>query len=231
MKYEKIVEAIFIKRPNRFISHCLVDGVEVMAHVKNTGRCQELLIEGVTVYLEHAPGPTRKTDYSLVAVRKGNRLINMDSQAPNKIAYEGLRSGAIVLPGLSGEITLIQQEFKYKQSRFDLYVETATDKLLIEVKGVTLEIDHVAMFPDAPTARGDKHVNALACACVDGYLTYVIFIIQMAGVKSFVPNRDRDPTLAASLKKAKAVGVEILAYDCHVKPDEISVNAAVRVEL
>lgn len=229
MKYKNIVEARFIKRPNRFISHCLVDGLEVIAHVKNTGRCAELLIEGVVVYLEYAPSPTRKTDYSLIAVIKENRLINMDSQAPNQIAYEGLKYGMIELPGLSGEISLIKQEYKYKQSRFDLYVETEKEKVLIEVKGVTLEVDDVALFPDAPTARGDKHVNELIGAVREGYLTVVIFIVQMADVNYFTPNQKRDPKLAASLKRAQAAGVKILAYDCDVQQDEIKVNKAVKV--
>jgi len=231
MKYENIVEATFIKRPNRFISHCLVDGKLVVAHVKNTGRCRELLIEGVTVYLAYAPSPTRKTDYSLIAVRKGERLINMDSQAPNQIAHAGLKSGAIKLPGLVGEALLIKREFQYGNSRFDLYIETPQEKVLIEVKGVTLEVDGVAMFPDAPTVRGEKHVRELIRARRAGYLTYVIFIIQMADVLYFTPNRERDPKLAESLKKASEAGVEILAYACDVKPDEIWANEVVLVEL
>lgn len=229
MKYKNIVKSSFIKRPNRFISHCLVDGLEVIAHVKNTGRCAELLIEGVTVYLEYAPSPTRKTDYSLIAVMKENRLINMDSQAPNQIVYEGLKCGRVKLPGLSGEISLIKQEFKYKQSRFDLYVETEKEKVLIEVKGVTLEVNGVAMFPDAPTARGDKHVNELIGAADEGYLTFVIFIVQMTGVDYFTLHEERDPKLAESLKRAQAAGVEILAYDCDVQPDEIKVHEAVKL--
>jgi len=231
MKYKNIVKAIFIKRPNRFISHCLVDGAPVIAHVKNTGRCAELLIGGATVYLEHAPSPTRKTDYSLIAVIKGDRLINIDSQAPNKIALEGLKSGAIQLPELSSEISLIRQEYKYKNSRFDLYVETEKEKVLIEVKGVTLEMADIVMFPDAPTVRGDKHVNELICAKQEGYLAYVIFIVQMSDVAYFTPNVERDPKLAASLKLADAAGVRILAYDCDVRPDEIRMNEIVRVEL
>jgi len=231
MKYKNIVKAIFIKRPNRFISHCLVDGIEVIAHVKNTGRCGELLVEGATVYLEYAPSPTRKTDYSLIAVMKGNRLINIDSQAPNKIALEGLKSGKIQLPGLSGKISLIKQEHRYKTSRFDLYVEAEEEKVLIEVKGVTLEADDVVMFPDAPTVRGNKHVIDLICAQDDGYLVYIIFIVQMNEVAYFTPNVERDPKLTESLKAANAAGVGILAYDCCVEPDEIRVNEVVRVEL
>jgi len=232
MTYNNIVKAIFIKRPNRFISHCLVDGKEVIAHVKNTGRCGELLIEGVTVYLEHAPSSTRKTDYSLIAVEKGNRLINMDSQAPNKVAYEGIKSGDIRLPNVKGDWVYIKQEFKYGNSRFDLYIETnLEEKILIEVKGVTLEVDDVVMFPDAPTARGDKHVNELIEARKEGYLTYVLFIVQMEGVKYFTPNAERDPKLAKSLKNAEEAGVGILAYDCVVKPDELTVKKPVRVEL
>ena len=230
MKYDNIVKATFIKRPNRFISHCLVDGKEVIAHVKNTGRCGELLIEGVTVYLEHAPSPTRKTDYSLIAVEKGDRLINMDSQAPNKVAYEGITSGAITLPGVKGEWTYMKQEFKYENSRFDLYMETNLgEKILLEVKGVTLEMDDVVMFPDAPTTRGDKHVKELVEAKRTGYLTYVLFVVQMKGVSYFTPNDERDPKLAKSLRLAKEAGVEILAYDCVVKPDGLSVKDEVEV--
>ena len=231
MKYKNIVKAIFIKRPNRFISHCLVDGAEVIAHVRNTGRCAELLVKGATVYLEYAPSPKRKTDYSLIAVRKGNRLINMDSQAPNKIALEGLRSGKIALPDLSGGISLIRQEYQYQTSRFDLYVETNKEKVLIEVKGVTLEVDGVVMFPDAPTTRGEKHVHELMVALDDGYLAYVIFIVQMNGVRHFVPNWERDPKFAKSLKMARDAGVGVLAYDCSVEPDEIWVNEIAPVEL
>ena len=231
MKYKNIVEAIFIKRPNRFICHCYIDGILAVAHVKNTGRCAELLREGVSVYLEYAPSPRRKTDYSLIAVVKGKRLINMDSQAPNEIARKGLKSGIIKLPGLADEISLIKQEVKYKQSRFDLYVETKQEKVLIEVKGVTLEVDGVAMFPDAPTARGDKHVNELICAKEAGYLTYVIFIVQMTDVLYFTPNTQRDPMLSKSLKRASKSGVGILAYDCLVSPDEITANKVVRVKL
>lgn len=231
MKYKNIVEGIFISRPNRFISHCLVADKEVIVHVKNTGRCSELLIEGVTVYLEHTPSLTRKTDYSLIAVVKGNRLINIDSQAPNKIAFEGLTSNRIKLPGLSDKISLIKQEFKYKQSRFDLYVETEKEKVLIEVKGVTLEDEGVVLFPDAPTTRGNKHVRALIEAQSEGYLTYVIFIVQMRDVAYFTPNVERDPRLAESLKIASEAGVSILAYDCCVKPDEIWANEVVKVVL
>jgi len=232
MKYNNIVKATFIKRPNRFISHCLVNGKEVIAHVKNTGRCGELLIEGVTVYLEHAPSPTRKTDYSLIAVMKGDRLINMDSQAPNKVAYEGIKSGKIKLPGVKGERTYIKQEFKYGNSRFDLYVETTLEeKILIEVKGVTLELDDVVMFPDAPTTRGDKHVNELIEAEKEGYLTYVLFIVQMEGVSYFTPNAERDPKLAESLRAASEAGVGIMAYDCVVKPDELRVKEIAKVVL
>ena len=236
MKYQNIVRATFLRRPNRFISHCLVETpmgeVEVIAHVKNTGRCEELLIEGVTVYLEYAPSITRKTDYSLIAVMKGERLINMDSQVPNKIVLEGLLSGQIVLPEVDGEIISIKTEVKYGNSRFDLYVETAmSDKIFIEVKGVTLEEEGVAMFPDAPTIRGVKHVRELISAKDEGYKAFVIFIIQMSDVVYFTPNALRDPVLAEVLKQANEMGVEILAYDCHVTPTQITVDKAIKVLL
>ena len=232
MKYENIVCATFLRRPNRFISHCLVDKEEVIVHVKNTGRCKELLIPGATVYLEHAPSPTRKTDYSLIAVMKGNRLINMDAQAPNKIVSYGLKSGKIVLPNVSEEISLIKAEHKYGQSRFDFYLETKEgEKVLIEVKGVTLEVDGVVMFPDAPTMRGAKHIRELISAVEAGYKTFVIFIIQMNDVTYFMPNVARDPRFADILKQGNKAGVGILAYDCCVEADEIWVNKIVKVVL
>lgn len=232
MTYKNIIEATFLNRPNRFISHCKIADQEVIAHVKNTGRCKELLIPGVTVYLEHAPSPTRKTDYSLIAVDKGGRLINMDSSAPNQIAYDGLQSGEIVLPGILGQVLAIKKEHKFQNSRFDLYVETTKEeKILIEIKGVTLEEAGGVMFPDAPTARGVKHVKELILAKEMGYKAFVIFIVQMDGVAYFTPNVATDKPFTEALMKAHQAGVGILAYDCHVTPDFISVQAAIDVRL
>lgn len=175
MKYNKIVKGKFIERPNRFIAYCDIDGKVEKVHVKNTGRCKELLIEGCTVYLEESDNPNRKTKYSLVAVEKGKRLINMDSQIPNKVVYEALENGLIQLPGLNEEITYIKPEQKYHDSRFDIYLETKNKKVFIEIKGVTLEENGVVMFPDAKTERGVKHINELIKAKNDGYECYIFF--------------------------------------------------------
>jgi len=229
MRYNNIVEATFLKRPNRFIAHCLVDGAEVIAHVKNTGRCAELLIPGVTVFLDYAPGPKRKTDYSLVAVSKKELLINMDSQAPNAAAYEAILAGKLEL---GEEIIFSRREYKYGGSRFDIYLETASGrKILVEVKGVTLEIDGLATFPDAPTARGTKHIYELIEAKKAGYRCIIFFVVQFSPVTKFQPNRLMDPKLADALKVASDVGVEVLAFDCQVKPDEMVVDKQIEVNV
>ena len=169
MNYKKIVKAKFIERPNRFIAYCEVDGNIEKVHVKNTGRCRELLIPECTVYLEESDNPNRKTKYSLISVEKGKRIINMDSQVPNKVVYEGLKNNKIKLPGISEEITLIKPEKTYGNSRFDIYLEAGNKKAFIEVKGVTLEEDNIVKFPDAKTERGVKHINELIEASKDGY--------------------------------------------------------------
>ena len=242
MKYDKIVEAKFIERENRFVARVeLPDGEVSRAHVKNTGRCKELLLPGADVYLEDHAGHmgNRKMRYSLVAVRKevdGDRqiLINMDSQAPNKVVGEALADGRIRLPGFevsTGQL-LIKPETRFGDSRFDFYVEQVGPegkerKAFIEVKGVTLEDDGHARFPDAPTERGVKHINELIRAHEEGYDAYIIFVVQMEGMKDVSPNYETHPQFGEALAKAQKAGVKILAYDCLVTPDSLEVKGPV----
>lgn len=223
MKYKNIVEGKFISRPNRFIAHVKIDEKIEICHVKNTGRCKELLIKGVTVYLEHSNNPNRKTAYSLIGVQKGHRLINIDSQAPNKVLYEGLLNGTIVLPNFK-KITEIKPEKVYKKSRFDFYIENENNKAFIEVKGVTLEEDGVVKFPDAPTERGLKHIYELVDALEDNYMAYIVFVIQMNNVKYFTPNDCTQKEFGEALQYAQSKGVQILAYECDVEPDSLKLN-------
>lgn len=231
MKYETMVKAIFIERPNRFIALCRVKDEICKVHVKNTGRCAELLIEGVTVYLQESSDPKRKTKYSLIAVEKGNRLINMDSQAPNEVVEEALVSGKIQLPGMEEGLSFIKREVTYGESRFDFYVEAYEKKGFIEVKGVTLEQDGYVMFPDAPTERGLKHVEELIKAKEEGYHCYVIFVIQMKDVLYFKPHIERQEAFAKALKRADELGVNLLAYDCLVTPETLQLNESVHIQL
>lgn len=231
IKYNHIIEATFIDRPNRFIAHCQVEGKEVLVHVKNTGRCKELLIPGVTVYLEYHDNPKRKTNYSLIAVQKGTRLINMDSQVTNKMCYEALEQGTLVLPGMSSPLTYIRGEYTYKNSRFDAYVKADDVEAFIEVKGVTLEEEGVVRFPDAPTERGVKHIYELVDAVKEGYKAYILFVIQMEGVQYFAPNNVTHKAFGEALAYAESQGVHILAYDSKVNPDGIELNKPVKVVL
>lgn len=231
MIYENIVEAIFIERPNRFIAHCIVNGKEEVVHVKNTGKCRELLIPGCKVYLQEHDNPKRKTKFSLISVIKGNRLINMDSQAPNKVAYEALINNKIDLPGLKGDIKYIKPEKTYGDSRFDIYIETDTEKAFLEVKGVTLEEDGIVLFPDAKTERGVKHINELIKAIDDGYLSYILFVIQMDNVKYFTPNIKMHKEFGQALKNAQSKGVNILAYDCDVTLNSLDIKNKVDIVL
>lgn len=231
MIYENIVEAIFIERPNRFIAHCIVNGKEEVVHVKNTGKCRELLIPGCKVYLQEHDNPKRKTKFSLISVIKGNRLINMDSQAPNKVAYEALINNQINLPGLKGDIKYIKPEKTYGDSRFDIYIETDTEKAFLEVKGVTLEEDGIVLFPDAKTERGVKHINELIKATDDGYLSYILFVIQMDNVKYFTPNIKMHKEFGQALKNAYSKGVNILAYDCDVTLNSLDIKNKVDIVL
>ena len=223
MRYSKIVPARFIDRPNRFIAHVALDGRTETVHVKNTGRCRELLVPGALVYLSDAGEHTaRKTRYDLVAVQKGERLVNMDSQAPNAAALEWLRAGHLFPAG-----TDIRPEYTYGDSRFDIAAFTP-DLALLEVKGVTLERDGVVLFPDAPTVRGAKHLRELAAFPGE---SYILFVIQMEGVKYFAPNAETDPAFAAALRAARDAGVHILACDCRVTPETMEINEPVEVRL
>lgn len=226
MKYENIAAARFLSRPNRFIAYVELGGKTEKVHVKNTGRCRELLQPGAVVYLTKSRNPARSTAYDLVAVEKGERMINMDSQAPNRVTEEWLRSGA-----LFRNLKFLRPETVYGSSRFDFYLETEDDRIFMEVKGVTLEEDGVVRFPDAPSERAVKHVEELIRAKQAGYRTLIMFVIQMEGVSCFRPNGETQPEFAEALRKAACAGVEILAYDCRVTPDSLAVNAAVPVEL
>lgn len=259
MQYAKVVPAKFVSRPNRFIAHVEIDGVDTVVHVKNTGRCKELLVPGCKVYLEKPDNPARKTPYDLIAVEKvvtvqsenGRKskkiiLINMDSQAPNKVAGEWIRAHNELFP----EITFLKPEYTYGDSRFDFYVEykgagrTKADKaklhkMFIEVKGCTLEFDGHAKFPDAPTERGVKHLTELAdilrerhCA-EDGteYECGILFLIQMKGCHKFSPNVATHPEFGTALRAAQEAGVEIFVYDCNVTPDTLTADAPVALEL
>ncbi|MDD2980188.1 MAG: A/G-specific adenine glycosylase [Hespellia sp.] len=226
MKYERMQKGIFRERPNRFIAYIDIDGNQQTVHVKNTGRCRELLIPGTRVYVQESDNPERKTRWDLIGVEKGERMINMDSQIPNRIVKEWVEEG-----NLFSDVTLVQPEVTYKNSRFDLYVETKEKKIFIEVKGVTLEEDGVVRFPDAPSERALKHVTELMDAKKNGYEAYVFFVIQMKGVRYFTPNVDTQPEFGEILRKAKEAGVHIIAYDCHVTDDSIEIAENVPVIL
>ncbi len=231
LKYNNVIKAIFLKRPNRFIAHVLIDGVEAVAHVRNTGRCRELLIPGCTVYLEKSSNQNRKTSYTLISVEKilldgSVQIVNMDSAAPNNVVEEWLREG-----NLFGDGAYIKREVVYGDSRFDFYIEHGDRKAFIEVKGVTLEVDGVAMFPDAPTERGVKHLSEL-CRCVEnGYEGYVIFVIKMSGMKYFTPNIQTHPQFAIQLKRSMASGVRVLALECDVTEDSLNIKREITVKL
>lgn len=231
MNYNKVVKAKFIERPNRFIAYCEVNGNIEKVHVKNTGRCRELLTSECNVYLEESDNPNRKTRYSLIAVEKGDRLINMDSQVPNKVVYEALKSGKITLPGIDEKITLIKPEKTYGNSRFDIYLEAGDKKAFIEIKGVTLEEENIVKFPDAKTERGVKHIRELIEAKKENYYCYIIFLVQMNNVLYFTPNNKMHKALGEALIEAKKNGVEILAYDSLVTMNSIDINKDVEVKL
>ena len=224
MKYERIEVGTFLERPNRFLAYVEIAGQKQVVHVKNTGRCAELLKPRATVYVQKADNPDRKTKWDLIGVKKGKRMINMDSQIPNKVVEEWIREG-----NLFPDATLIRPETTYGTSRFDLYVEAGERKIFIEVKGVTLETDGVVKFPDAPTERGVKHLKELCSAVKDGYEAYVFFVIQMKGVKYFTPNMETHAAFGDALRHAKEQGVRILAYDCNVTKDSIEIGKEVPV--
>lgn len=227
MRYPNIHKAVFLARPNRFIAHVELDGAVVVAHVKNTGRCRELLVPGATVWLEQSGNPARKTAYDLVMVEKGDLLVNMDSQAPNRIFREWAEGGHF-----RPHLTLLRPEVTWGRSRFDFYWEDAQgDKGFVEVKGCTLEEEGHARFPDAPTLRGVKHLEELAAARGAGFQAAVCFVIQMGGMTDFAPNDDTHPAFGQALRHAQGAGVEVLAFGCEVAPGVVTMGAAVPVVL
>ena len=224
MKYNNIYKGKFIERPNRFIAICEINGANEICHVKNTGRCRELLVKGTVVYLEKSSNPNRKTQYDLVSVEKNGKLINIDSQIPNFVVAESINK-------IFKDVISVNQEYKYGNSRFDIYVETKTERIFVEVKGVTLENDGVVRFPDAPTERGVKHLKELQKAVVEGYRACVVFLVQMRGVKYFEPNIETHLAFANELKKASENGVETFVYDSIVTPEEIIMNNKVEIKM
>lgn len=222
---------MFLNRPNRFIAECLLDGEKAEAHVRNTGRCRELLVPGCTVYLDENCNTGRKTRFTLVSVEKSDRVINIDSLAPNKVFYEAMADGQIDLPGFGRPFTLLKPESRYGGSRFDFYMENGGQKAFAEIKGVTLEEDGVVLFPDAPTERGVKHIHELCRAAEDGYLSYLVFVIQMKNVKYLTPNRKTHPAFGEALSAAQKLGVKLLAFDCYVTPSEIRIADQVNIKL
>ena len=218
MTYKNIVKGKFLSRPNRFIAYAEIDGREEKCHVKNTGRCKELLVLGAEVYLEKAPeGSNRKTGYDLVAVKKGEMLVNIDSSAPNAAALEYLRA-------LYGKDALIRPETTFGTSRFDFYVKKGEVRRFIEVKGVTLEEGGIVRFPDAPTVRGTKHLKELCLALEQGYEAEVLFVIQMEGMKGFLPNDQTDLDFGRALREARRAGVKVTALECAVTPQTMTIT-------
>lgn len=232
MEYQNVHIATFISRPNRFIVWCRLNGELIYAHLKNTGRGKEVLVPHALVALVYAPGSTRKTDYDLVAVMKNGRWINIDSQAPNQVAAENVWNKTIELPGLRGELTELKREVTFQDARFDIYGFTdQAQPFFVEVKGVTLEHQGLAAFPDAPTSRGAKHVETLMRAQVAGYQTYLCFIVQMNFVASMTIFEERDPQLFKNIQAAQQVGVQLLAYTCEVTPKSLIVQRPLPIDL
>ena len=225
MEYKNTVTGIFLARPNRFIAHVEIDGQVEVCHVKNTGRCRELLTPGAQVWCQRADNPNRKTKYDLITVKKGDRLINMDSQAPNIAAGEWLRDGGL------GVVSDLKPEYTHGDSRFDFSFILDGKRCFLEVKGVTLENDGVCAFPDAPTERGVKHLKGLTQAAKEGYGAFVLFVIQMPDVKYLRPHDERDPAFGAALREAAENGVTILAMDCSVTEDVMQLRLPVLVRL
>ncbi len=226
MRYENVREGVFLSRPNRFIAYVELDGRAEVCHVKNTGRCRELLVPGAAVWVTESGNPARRTRFDLIAVQKGGRLINMDSAAPNRVFGEYLASG-LLLPSP----TLIKPETRFGDSRLDFYVENHETRAFCEVKGVTLEENGVALFPDAPTERGVKHLKELVKCVEAGFSAWAVFIIQMSDVRYFAPNRVTHPAFAESLKQAGAAGVGLLALDCDVTPESVTVRGGTAIRL
>lgn len=226
MRYENMAEAVFLDRPNRFIANILLDGAPAVCHVKNTGRCRELLVPGARVLVQRASNPGRRTAYDLISVRKGGRLINMDAAAPNAVFGEWLSAG-----GLGFIPDRVKPECKHGDSRFDFYFEHGSVRAFAEVKGVTLEDHGVVRFPDAPTERGVKHLRGLARCVEEGFEAFAVFIIQMKGVKFFEPNRATHPEFAQTLAQAARAGVKLIALDCYVTKDSLTAGERVEIRL
>ncbi len=226
MIYENMKPGLFLARPNRFIAQVQLEGKTEICHVKNTGRCRELLVPGAKVLVQDCPSPRRKTRYDLISVWKGRRLVNMDAAAPNRVFGEWLRAGH-----LFPDAQRIQAEHTHGDSRFDFYVETPTQRVFIEVKGVTLEEDGAVYFPDAPTERGVKHLRGLTACRAEGFAACVFFVVQMAHVRWFSPNRQQHPAFAQALVEAARAGVQVLAYDCDVTENSLTLARPVEVRL
>ncbi len=224
--YESMFPGRFLSRPNRFLAHVVIDGKEELCHVKNTGRCKELLQPGAEVWCQHHDDPSRKTAWSLITVKKGERLVNMDSQIPNRLAAEYVQNG-----GLGFVPDAVKTEKTYGNSRFDVYYEAGEQRGFVEVKGVTLEEDGVARFPDAPTERGRKHLLELQSAAAEGYEAWVLFVIQMPDILRFEPNWPRDPAFAKALCQVSQNGVHIHAVECTVTPNSLTITKDVPVHL
>ncbi len=225
MKNGEMLPGKFLSRPNRFIAHIEINGQVEICHVKNTGRCRELLPPGASVWCRYDGNPNRKTRFDLIAAEKGGRLINMDSQAPNAAAEVWLSTGGL------GEIQELRREYTHGDSRFDFTFLKDGKRCFLEVKGVTLERDNIARFPDAPTLRGTKHLRGLTEAVKEGYGAYVLFVIQMSGIHHFEPNEQTDPAFASALRQAAEAGVGVLAVGCSVTPGRIEITESVPVVL
>lgn len=228
MQYGTVITGVLHRKVNRFIAEVIIDGVMEHVHIKNTGRLKELLVPGAEVVMELSTNPNRKTKFSLIAVWKYSRLVNIDSQAPNRVVLEAIREGRMKE---LGKVDVLKREVSYGDSRFDFYYEKGSEKGFIEVKGVTLEERGLAMFPDAPTVRGTKHVQELIKAKKEGYQATIIFVVQMKGCNRLIPHFKMDEAFANVLVSAAECGVQVLAYDTVVKEDELTIDQAVLVSL
>lgn len=226
MKYQNIYEGVFLDRPNRFIANVLINGKKEKVHVKNTGRCKEILVKGTKIYLEKSNNPNRKTRYSLISAYKKNKLINIDSQVPNQVVFEAIEANEIKE---LKNVDILKREVTFENSRFDIYFEKNNEKGFVEVKGVTLESNGLSLFPDAPTERGTKHIKEMIKAIEKGYKGYIFFLVQIKGIKKFTPNTIMDKNFSEALIKASKKGVNILAYNSIVKKDSIKIGKEVEI--
>lgn len=232
--YPDVQLAYFLNRPNRFIAECRIAATNelVIVHVKNTGRCKELLLPNSEVALSYQPSPKRKTSYDLIAVKKAEQWINIDSQIPNYLAEQAILNQTICLPNLEGNICRVKREQRYRNSKFDLFVETDLgEKAFVEVKGMTLENQQLGAFPDAPTIRGLKHVTELIEALEEGYKSYILFIIQFPLVKKATIHKQMQPALAEEIARGEKTGLQVLSYNCQVTPATIQVDKEIPFDL